>query len=190
MNDFQFDPELIDAYLAGGLDAKGEAVVADQIARVLPLHAAAPNPIAAALSRLIGHLGGERELLAWLERHPGRPRLVARLYVLMGLLDQISDEPAVVDALSELRARVPYPPGLEGYLVPDTTPDALADLAAKIEGLLTVDRPDEAFRLALATTAMLQEVAPRVAGADPQLRSLPDALEQVRRDLIAAAAGE
>jgi hypothetical protein len=188
--EFELDPDLVDAFTASALDDEGEARLADQVARLLPLHWTAPPEITGHMQRIIDHLGGDRELLAWLERQPGRPRLVARLYVLIGLLDQISDEAAVVDALSALRAKVPYPPGLGGYLLPDTTPDTLADLSAKIEGLLADDRTDDAFRLAVAAVAMLQEIAPRAARLDQELGALGDVLEQIRRDLIAAASGQ
>jgi hypothetical protein len=187
--EFELDPDLVDAFTAGKLDERGEARLADQVAHLLPLHWTAPTEIMASMQRIIDHLGGERELLAWLERQPGRPRLVARLYVLIGLLDQISDEDAVVTALRDLRAKVPYPPGLGGYLLPDTTPETLADLSAKIEGLLADDRADDAFRLGMAAASMLQEVAPRAAKQDPELAVLGDVLEQIRRDLIAAAGG-
>jgi hypothetical protein len=172
------------------VDASGEAKLADQVARLLPLHWAVPPEIAGAMQRITDRLGGDRQLLAWLERQPGRPRLVARMYVLIGLLDQISDEEAVVTALRELREKVPYPPGLGGYLVPDTTPETLADLSAKIEGLLADDRAEDAFRLAVAAAAMLQEIAPRAGKADSELGALGDVLEQIRRDLIAAASGQ
>ncbi|MCW2638299.1 MAG: hypothetical protein JWP76_605 [Dactylosporangium sp.] len=188
--EFELDLDLVDAFTAGRIDTDGEARLADQVARLLPLHWTAPPEITGHIQRIIDHLGGERELLAWLERQPGRPRLVARLYVLIGLLDQISDEPAVVNALSELRAKVPYPPGLGGYLLPETTAETLADLSAKVEGLLADDRTDDAFRLAIAAVAMLQEVAPRAGRQDSELGALGDVLEQIRRDLIAAAAGE
>jgi hypothetical protein len=188
--EFELDPELVDAFTAGQLDERGEAVLADQVARLLPLHWTAPPEITGHMQRIIDRLGGERELLAWLERQPGRPRLVARLYVLIGLLDQISDEEAVVASLSELRAKVPYPPGLGGYLLPDTTAETLADLSTKIEGLLADDRTEDAFRLGMAAVSMLQEVAPRAARVDSELGALGDVLEQIRRDLIAAAAGQ
>jgi hypothetical protein len=187
--EFELDPDLVDAFVEGRLDADGETKLADQVARLLPMHWTAPNEVMATMQRIIDHLGGERQLLAWLERHPGRPRLVARLYVLIGLLDQVSDSEAVVRALSELREKVPYPPGLGGYLLPDTTPETLADLSAKIEGLLADDRPEDAFRLAMAAVAMLQEIAPRAAQLEPEVGALGDVLEQIRRDLIAAAAG-
>jgi hypothetical protein len=187
--DFQLDPELVSAFTAGALDERGEAVLADQIARLLPMHETAPPEIAGAFTRLISHLGGERELLAWLERRPGRPRLVARLYVLIGLLDRISDDPAVLRALSALRERVPYPPGLIDHLVPDTTRATLTSLAEALESLLAEDT-DDAFRLAIATVAMLQEIAPRIEAENPELSALGDVLERVRRDVIAAAAGQ
>jgi hypothetical protein len=188
--EFELDPDLVESFTTGKLDTDGEATLADQVARILPLHWTAPPEIVGLMQRVIDHLGGDRELLEWLERHPGRPRLVARLYVLIGLLDQISDQSAVVSALTDLRAKVPYPPGLGGYLLPDTTPETLADLSAKIEGLLADDRTDNAFRLAVAAVAMLQEIAPRAGRQDPELGALGDVLESIRRDLIAAAAGQ
>jgi hypothetical protein len=190
MPEFRLDRELVDAFVAGGLDPRLETELAEQVARLLPLHWSAPNPVAADMSRLIDGLGGERGLLAWLERHPGRPRLIARMYVLVGLLDQISDAPAIVTALTELRAQVPYPPGLTGYLVPATDTDTLANLSGKIEALLGEDRTEEAFRLGVATVAMLQEVAPLAGRLDPEFGAPGDVLERLRRDLIAAAAGD
>ncbi|MGC9667970.1 hypothetical protein ACNTMW_15620 [Planosporangium sp. 12N6] len=187
--EFVLDQELVDAFTDGRVDAIGEVQLADQVAQLLPLHWTAPNEIMAAMQRIIQHLGGERELLAWLERQPGPPRLVARLYVLIGLLDQVTDEAAVVSALGELRRRVPYPPGLGGYLLPDTSAETLADLSEKIEGLLADDRTEDAFRLAVAAAAMLQEIAPRTAHLDPGFGALGDVLEQIRSDLVAAAAG-
>jgi hypothetical protein len=190
MAELELDKALVDAFVADALDAPGEAVLAEQVSRVLPMHWAAPNPIAAALSQLAHKLGGERELFGWLERHPGRPRLVARLYVVISLLDRISDEPAVVTALGELRERVPYPPGLAGHLAPDTDDATLAELSARIEALLADDRTDEAFRLAVAALAMLREVAPRVGERDAELRPLADIVDQVRRELTEAHAGD
>lgn len=140
MTDFKLDRSLVEAFVAGTLDPQGEAELAAQVARVIPFHAMAPNPVAAGLSRIIHHLGDERALLAWLDRHPGEPRLVARLFVLIGLLDRYGDEPAVVTALR-----------------------------------------------ALAAIAMLQQIAPRARELDPKLDDLPDLLEQVRQDILAAA---
>jgi hypothetical protein len=70
------------------------------------------HPLAADLSRIEHHFGGEPAVFEWLERHPGRPRLVARLYALVALLDELTDKPAVLTAVGELRERRPYPPGL------------------------------------------------------------------------------
>ncbi|NJC69418.1 hypothetical protein HC031_06745 [Planosporangium thailandense] len=184
------DLKLVDTFTAGRLDADGEARLADQVARILPLHWTAPEEIVRLTQRIIDHLGGERELLAWLERHPGRPRLVARLYVLIGLLDQISDAAALVAGLAKLREKVRYPPGLGGYLLPDTTAETLADLSAKIEELLADDRAADAFGLAVAAVAMLQEIAPGAARSDPEFGALGDVLEQIRHDLVGAAAGQ
>jgi hypothetical protein len=205
MTEWDLDQELVDALVADRLDAGGQAVLAEQVARVLPVHWVAPGPVVTALSQLVDKLGSERELFGWLERHPGRPRLVARLYVVIGMLDQISDDPAVLTALRELRRRVPYPPGLAGYLVPDTDDGTLAELSARIEAILAGqpaptegpgageisddDRADEAFRVSVAALAMLEEVAPRIGELDRDLYALGGIAEQVRQELVAAHAG-
>ncbi len=185
MGDFELDRDLVDAFADGRLDPAGEAVLANQVARVLPAHWVAPNPIAAELSRIIDRVGGDAALFEWLARHPGYPRLVARHYGLIGLLDRISDQPAVIDALRELRRRVPYPPGLAGYLVPDTNETTLSSLGETIEALLLDDRRDEAVRVAVATIAMLQSA---VWGHE-HLHELRRQLDE-RRGEIAAAANE
>ncbi len=186
--EFGLDRTLVDAFTDGTLDPQGEETLAEQVARLMPFHWALPNPIAAAMSRIIDHLGDQRALLAWLDRHPGRPRRTARLYVLIGLLDQFSANPAVLTALRELRERTPYPPGLEDHLVPATDEETLASLAFKIEALLGEDRSDDAVELAVATVAMLQQVAPRAGELDPEVRDMDELMEQVRQDLLAASA--
>lgn len=186
MTEWELDQELVEALVADRLDASDQAVLAEQVARVLPVHWVAPNPVVIALSQLVDNFGGERELFGWLERHPGRPRLVARLYVVIGMLDQITDDPAVLTALRELRRRVPYPPGLAGYLASGTDDGTLAELSARIEGMLAGDRPDEAFRVSVAALAMLQEVAPRASELDHDLCALGGIAEQVRLELVAA----
>src|SRR6266704_71809 len=128
MIELRLDRPLLDAFVAGRLNAGGEATLATEVARLLPFHASAPNPIQTALSRLVDHLGGESALFAWLDGYPGQPRLVARLYVLIGILDDLTNRSPVVTALRELRARIPYPPGLSGYLASDTTTETLASL--------------------------------------------------------------
>jgi hypothetical protein len=80
MTSHQFDPDLVDAFVEGRLDPAGEATLADQVAQAVPCHWAAPNPIVAALDRLRRHLAGDAGLFRWLDRHPGRPRVVARIY--------------------------------------------------------------------------------------------------------------
>jgi hypothetical protein len=180
------DGDLVDAFVTDALDQPGERMLAEQVARVLPWHWTLPNPGAAALAELIKHLGSEPALFAWLDRHPGYPRLVARIYHLIGLLDRISDQPALVDQLTRWRERAGIPAELTPYITPDTTSGTLASLAHQIESLLT-DEPDEALRVALATVDLLRQVAPRAAGAEPDLHDLGDQLDRVDRDLTEAA---
>ena len=189
MTAFHVDPELVDAFVAGTLDAQGEAALADQVAGLIPFHWEFPNPLAAVLSRITSHLGGEQALLEWLDRHPGRPRLVARLYAVMALLDRFSAEPAVVTALRELRVHTPYPPGLAGHLVPQTTSETLASLAQRIELLLGEGYVDEAVRVAVAAATLLQQLAPRAGELDSNVRHMGELMEQARQDILAATNG-
>jgi hypothetical protein len=184
---FRLDPDLLDAVVAGTADERASAALADEVATVLPWHATMPHELAGQLTRLIRHLGGDDALLRWLDEHPGKPRLVARAYRLVGLLDEISASDAVVTALREFREHTRYPEGLEKYIPPDTDTGTLASLAQHIEARLGDDRPDEAVDIAFATIAMLSQVAPRAAELDPELGRLGDVLERLRRDLDEAA---
>jgi hypothetical protein len=178
---FRLDPELVDAVMRGTADRRAAAALADQVAVVLPWHAELPPEIAGRLTRLIRYLGGDDALLRWLDEHPGRPRRVSRAYRLVGLLDGISACRAVVTALRERRERDPYQPGLERHLPPDTDDAALASLAQHVESLLGQGRDDDAFALALATIAVLQDIAPRALELDPSLGGLAEQLEGLRR---------
>jgi hypothetical protein len=157
--------------------------LADAVATVLPWHAELPPEMAGHLQRLVRYFGGDDELLRWLDEHPGRPRVVARAYHLVGLLDGISGSSAVVTALRALRERTPYPPGLERYLPPDTDSGSLSSLAQHIESLLGDGRDGDAVALSRATIEMLADLAPSAVELDPELRGLEEYLEQLRREI-------
>jgi hypothetical protein len=182
--------KLVDAFASGKLDHSGEAALAGQVARMLPTHWMLPNSASAALSQLTKHLGGPVALQAWLDSHPGRPRLVARTYRLIALLDRLSDSRAVVTALAEMRAEAGDPPGLRGYLTPDTTDETLASLAEQIESMLADHPAEDALRLALATVDLLQRLAPRLRELDPDLSGLDDELAEIRRSLAGTSIHE
>jgi hypothetical protein len=116
--------------------------------------------------------------------------LVARLFALIELLDRFSAEPSVVGAGHELRQRTPRPAGLERHLPPATTHVTLASLSTAIELLLAGYRPYEAFRVAIATDSILQEVAPRTAEINPGVRELDELLKPVWHDLLEAVEAE
>jgi hypothetical protein len=183
MSDFRLDRELVDAFEGGRLDQEGEAMLADQVARILPFHWTLPNPLAASLARVSEHLGGEQALMSWLDRYPGRPRLTARLYGFIALLDQLSAHPAVVDALREFREKTPYPRGLAEYMPPDTNHETLASVSYAIESRLADDRSDESRRVAEAAVELLHTLATRAAEIDPQGGDLAAEIESARRDL-------
>jgi hypothetical protein len=183
------DRALVDAFTSGKLNRSSETALGEQVARLLPFHWTLPNPTTAALATLTKHLGGQPGLYAWLDDQPGRPRLVARTYRLIGLLDRLSDRPAVVTALSELRARIGDPAALSGYLVPDTTPATLASLSGQIESLLADNRLEDARRVGLSTVDMLAALAARAAELDPDLSGLGEELEQIRHGLMETSHG-
>jgi hypothetical protein len=184
--DLRLDRSLIDALTAGRLDRQGEAQLVEQVVRVLPFHWMLPNSTMVGLVRLRDHFGGEPGLLDWLDRHPGRPRLVARLYGFTGLLDELSTRPTVVGAVRELRDGVGDPTELTGYLVPDTDSSTLASLGTRIESLLGEDRVDEAAEVALGAVELLLQAAPRADELDPDLGDLTGRMDQVRQRLLDA----
>lgn len=182
------DPALVQEFVAGTLDEPGQAELAEQIARLVAFHTELPNPIVARMSRVMTYLGSETGLVAWLERFPGRPRIVARLYSLTQVLDWFSAEPAVVTALAELRAGTPYPPGLADCLTPDTDQRTLTGLAWCVESQVANDQVPDAVRLALAIVDLLDRIVPRVRELDPTLRDLRDLADTLRANIIAASA--
>ena len=169
---FDLDPDLVAAFRAGRLDDEELARLADQVSRVLPFRAELPNPLAASLVRVAERVGGDEALLRWLDGFPGRPRLTARLFWVIDVLDRYSAADGVLEALGELRARDPFPHGLEGHLVPDTASYTLASLGQEIQELLGRDRLEDAGNLALRALALLSDIAPRAAELDWQAADL------------------
>jgi hypothetical protein len=185
-DDHWLDPSLVDGFLHGRLDEQGQATLADQVVRILPFHSTLPNPTALALDQMTRKLGGRRFLFEWLDRFPGRPRQCARIYPLIGLLDRISAEPAVVDALQTVRAEDPDPAGLSDYLAPDTDDATLAGLAFQIEALLGEDDDlSNAIDVALAATDLLSEVATRLLRTGADVGDLLASIRQLRAGIQA-----
>lgn len=175
---FYLDPKLVKRFVADKLDEDGQAELADQVAIVVMFHAELPIALAGLITRIVKHLGGETALAQWLDRFPGRPRIVARLLAVIDLVDTFSAEPAVVTALSELRADTPYPPGLSNYLSPDTNNETLAGLSWHIEQLAADDRMEDAVRLARDSATLVERIAPRARELNP---NLPDLAELVAK---------
>ncbi|MFS4096888.1 hypothetical protein [Streptomyces sp. AF1A] len=184
---FGIDLDKASSFVDGTLGAKDEARLADEVAELLPLCWSLANKAVETLTPIIDHLGGQRELMAWLDRHPGRPRLTARIHVLLGLLDQYSENAAVLGALRESRARDPYPAGLRGHLVPETDEETLSSLAHRIELCLGDGNEKEAVALALATADWLRRVAGEAESPDPAVRELGHLMAHLHEDIGKAA---
>ncbi|THA71382.1 hypothetical protein E6P78_05450 [Streptomyces sp. A0958] len=180
---FGVDSPLVGGFLSGTLTPDDEARLADEVAQLLPHHWDLPNKSVERLTPLIDHLGGQKELMVWLDRHPGRPRRVARIYVLMGNLDRYSDDAEVLGAVRRARARNPFPDGLREHLTPATTDATLAGLAPGIEGLLSEGREDDATNLALATADWLRGAVRDVENPDADLRDVGELMEHLHQDI-------
>jgi hypothetical protein len=186
---FALDSAMVGAFVAGTLGPEDEATLAGQVAGLLPHHWDLPTKSAEALTPLVDHLGGQPELMAWLDRHPGRPRLTARIYVLLGHLDQYSEDPEVLACVRHARAQDPYPVGLRGYLTPETNDETLGGLAFRIEELLGDSREQDATELALATADWLRGAARNAETTDDHLRETGELMGHLREDIGEAATG-
>jgi hypothetical protein len=182
---FRLDHELVEAFRTGALTARDEGVLAEQVARLLPYHATLPDQLAGDLSVIIASLGGEHELPDWLAEYPGRPRLTAHLYRLVGLLDWYSADPAVISALRDIRAN-PLPPIVGAHLAPDTDSATLAGLAWAIEASVAQDQLNKATRLALDTASVFEQTVRRANQTDQSFGDLAEELARLR-DAIAEA---
>lgn len=180
---FGLDSPLVGGFLSGTLTPDEEARLADEVAQLLPHHWDLPNKSVERLTPLIDHLGGQKELMVWLDRHPGRPRRVARIYVLMGNLDRYSDDAAVLDALRRARARTPFPEGLRGHLTPATTDATLAGLSSGIEGLLSEGREGDATALALTTADWVRGAVRDVGNPDAELHEVGELMDHLYQDI-------
>ncbi|MEV8514595.1 hypothetical protein [Dactylosporangium sp. NPDC051484] len=169
-------------FVAGRLDDAGQAALADQIAALIGQPKPPSTPIASALRRVMQHVGGDEELLAWLDRFPGRPQLIARVLGLVALLDRFGDRLAVVSVLRELRERAPYPKDLAGHLPAVTDEETLPGLSGEIKMLLGEDDLADAGRVALAGATLLTKIAPRVADV-PGVEGLGSPAERSRQGL-------
>ncbi|MFJ6836975.1 hypothetical protein [Streptomyces sp. NPDC091209] len=184
---FALDSLKVSGFIAGTLSTEDEARLADEVAQLLPHHWDLPTKSVEALTPVVDHLGGQQELMAWLDRHPGRPRLIARIYVLLGHLDQYSDDPAVLAAVRHARAEDPYPVGLRGYLTPETNDETLGSLAFRIEELLGDNREDDATALALATADWLRGAARNADNPSDDVREMGELMGHMRQDITEAA---
>ncbi|MFE1292411.1 hypothetical protein [Streptomyces sp. NPDC058751] len=185
---FTLDSAKVSGFTTGTLGAEDEASLADEIARLLPHHWDLPTKSVEALTPVVDHLGGQQQLMAWLDHHPGRPRLIARIYVLLGHLDRYGEDPAVLEAVRHARAQDPFPVGLRGYLVPETNAETLGSLAFRVEELLGDDRVEDAVALALATADWLRGAAENAESPSADVREMGELMGHVHRDISEAAA--
>ncbi|WP_043494050.1 hypothetical protein [Streptomyces viridosporus] len=185
---FGLDEERVLRFADGTLDPAQEPRLAEEVAEVLPLGWSLSPRAKERLYTVTEHLGGEPRLLEWLDRHPGLPRLTARLVVLTGILDRYSDDAGVVEALRSSRAEEPLPAGLEGVLPPETDEETLSDISYRIDELLFERHPQDAARLALATTDWLRSAARRAAPSSPGTGEMGDLMDHLHKDISEAGA--
>lgn len=184
---FGLDPAKVGGFTAGTLGAQDEARLAQEVAELMPYGWDLPYKPQEALHKVVAHLGGRDELLEWLDGYPGRPQLTARIYVLLGLLDQYGDTPAVVKALRRSRSQEPYPAGLRDFLVPQTNEETLSDLGYQVEDYLSDGQDQKATALALATADWLRHSLSRPDAPRTDPDDLADLVTHVRSDIDEAA---
>ncbi|MET9988756.1 hypothetical protein ABZ061_04200 [Streptomyces mutabilis] len=182
------DEEKVLRFADGALDPADESRLAEEVAEVLPLGWSLSPRAKERLYTVTRHLGGEPQLLEWLDRHPGLPRLTARLVALTGNLDRCGEFPDVVEALRSSRAEDPFPAGLEGVLPPETDEATLSEVSYHIDELLFDRRPQDAARLALATTDWLRAAAGRAADPSPGVSEMGELMGHLHRDIGEAVA--
>ncbi|GAA0909992.1 hypothetical protein [Streptomyces thermoalcalitolerans] len=185
---FGLDEEKVLRFTDGTLDAAEEQRLAEEVAELLPLNWSLTYRGKERLHAVVEHLGGESELLRWLDRHPGPPRLTARLVALTSTLDRYSEDADVVEALRSLRAESPLPAELEGVLPPDTDAETLSAVSYRIEELLFERHPQGAARLALAATDWVRDAARRAPSASAQVGELGDLMAHLHQDISEADA--
>lgn len=173
-------------FTEGSLDTAEEQRLAEEVAEVLPLNWSLSYRAKERLHTVTEHLGGEAELLQWLDRHPGPPRLIARLVALTSNLDRYSEDAEVVEALRSSRAEHLLPAELEGILPPETDEGTLSAISYHIEELLFERQPQEAARLALATTDWLRDAARRATSASSQVSEMGDLMTHLHQDISEA----
>ncbi|MFC9111955.1 hypothetical protein ACFTWN_01295 [Streptomyces sp. NPDC057092] len=170
------------------VDPAEEARLAEEVAEILPLGWSLTTKAKEQLHTVSEHLGGEAGLLDWLDRHPGLPRLTARLQVLTGSLDRYSEDTAVVEILRSSRAEEPLPEELRGILPPETDDETLSDISYRIDELLFDRNTQEAARLALATTGWLRDAVRRTAAPAPDIEEMGDLMAHLHQDISEALA--
>jgi hypothetical protein len=185
---FRLDQDKVGRFTAGTLDPPGEAGLASEVAELLPLSWDLPVKPEESLNQIVRHLGGRDQLLRWLDGHPGLPRLTARIYVLLDLLDQYSEAPAVVGALRAARARDPYPAGLRDYLVPQTDEETLSGLGHDVEQLLSERDEAKATALAAATANWVRDSLEHAPAPAPETGELAELMAHAEADIDQAAA--
>ncbi|MEU4090726.1 hypothetical protein [Streptomyces aureus] len=184
---FTLDSAMVSDFVTGTLSSEDEGKLADEVAELLPHHWDLPTKSVEALTPLMDHFGSQQKLMAWLDGHPGRPRLTARIYVLLGHLDQYSEDQAILAAVRHARAQDPYPQGLRGYLTPETNDETLGGLAFRIEELLGDNRERDAIALALATADWLQRAAQNAESPDDDVREMGELMGHMHQDIGDAA---
>ncbi|MFG2307379.1 hypothetical protein ACGFS9_01620 [Streptomyces sp. NPDC048566] len=184
---FVLDNAKIAEFVSGEIGTEDETALADEVARMIPHHWDLPTKSVEALTPLVDHLGGQPQLMVWLDHHPGLPRLTARIYVLLGHLDQYSEDREVLDAVRHARSRTPEPAGLRGYLIPETNDETLGGLAFRVEELLGDNRQQDATALALTTADWLRRAARDAENPTADVREMGELMGHMHQDIAEAA---
>ncbi|WP_436738985.1 hypothetical protein [Streptomyces sp. BBFR102] len=183
---FGMEGPLVLRFVEEGLDPADEARLAEEVAKTLPLRMSLPNRALERLNLLSDHLGGERGLLEWLDRHTGLPRLTARLLVLADSLERYTDDPAVVTAVRAFRVGHGLPDALRGVLPPATGAETLSDISSRLDRQLFDHDAEGARSLGLATSRWLRDAVSATASPSPELAEMGEVMARLHEDIAAA----
>jgi hypothetical protein len=185
---FGLDKARVGQFVDGTLSARDEDRLAEEVAELLPHTWDLPYKSKESLALVAAHLGGQDQMMLWLDRHPGLPRVTARTYTLLGVLNEYSDDPGVISALRTRRERDPYPAALHDYLPAQTNAETLSGLAYHVDDLLSRKQEKEAAALAGATADWVRQAIADETDPTTRLRELSTLLAHAHTDITEAAA--
>jgi hypothetical protein len=171
------------AFCENRLDAREEAELALQVARIYTCEPLLPNLTVGLLGRMTKHLGGPGAVLDWLSGFPGEASLVAAVVRLNDLLGALSGSASVLDAIQKMRSRRGYRDPFQAYWAPSTDHVTLSDLAEGAKYRLRRRDQRGAYEISVHVLDLLDEALALVDADGGDASSARGYVDEVRRAL-------